>query len=47
MEVLSIDEAKSYVGGFKLTLGFAVVTSALISFALGFVNAFFSPTCAK
>ncbi len=47
MEVLTIDEAKTYTGGFKITLGAAVIASALISFALGFVNAFFSPTCSK
>ncbi len=45
MEVLTADEAREFIGGFKITLGAAVIVSALVSFALGFVNAFFSPTC--
>ncbi len=47
MQILTANEAKNYAGGFKLTIGVGVAIGAIISFALGFVNAFFSPTCSR
>lgn len=47
MEVLTINETKECTGGFKVTLGVAVVAGAVLSFVLGVFNAFNSPKCVR
>ena len=47
MEVLTINEAKEYTGGAKITLGVAIIAGAVVSFVLGVFNGFFSSTCTR
>ncbi len=43
MEILKNDQALSYIGGVKFTMGFGIFIASAVSFVLGIFDGFSNP----